>query len=177
MCGCTSTKNEENKYEDFEHYDLIGIEKNQYQFKSFNTYTVARIGYSEINVDGLFYRVGKDDYILLDEIVSCQDDSTINREYTFFYTDDNGIEKLYTSRCSGKNLFEFTLNGEKFEKKSLDFDTSKIVSDSSEEIRIDSIVNVEKENIYYNTHILKKYNSSIIAKCSLITYECEKYEG
>ncbi len=134
ICGC-GKKEEMDQFFDFEHFDLIGKNINSYTFYSDDkreTYAVADITlerHDEGEINGLFYKIADNDYILLDEIESCgnQDDLYKYERYNYFYSDDkNNQNKLFINRYLGGSLLEYTLEEENFQKKVLKFDTFNI---------------------------------------------------
>ncbi len=180
--GCTKNKTE-NKFDDFEHFDLKEKSINSYTFEYNNekdTYAVADITISEYAMNGLFYQTAPNDYILLDDIDSCGDvsDATYkNDRYTYFYQDEvNHENKLFIDRCVGLLLIEYTLNNENFEKRLLKFNTSKISDNSLEYVMLTSIKKVEHDYIYFYATIHNTNSIDIPVKCSLSTLECELIE-
>lgn len=179
---CSSCVGQKSDFDKFEHFDLKNKDINSYSFycdDSIETYAIADITFErqdEGGINGLFYKIDNNDYILLDEIESCgsQDDLYNNERYTYFYRDDsNNQNKIFVNRCLGSLLLEYTLEGENFEKVELKFDTSEISSNPLEHVMIDYIEKVENQNIYYNANINNTDNHDITIMCSLSTYKCE----
>lgn len=179
---CSSCAKPKNRFDEFEHFDLKNKNINSYNFyydDSIATYAIADITFErhdEGGINGLFYKIADNDYILLDEIESCdnQDELYKYEKYNYFYSDDsNNQNKLFVNRCLGNLLLEYTLEGEDFKKVELKFDTSKISNNPLEHVIINHIEKVEQQNIYYNAKITNTNNYDITIICSLSTYECE----
>lgn len=185
ICGC-GNKKQIDQYADFDHFDLKNKNINSYTFHyddNIETYAIADITlerHDEGGINGLFYKIDDNDYILLDEIESCgnQDDLYKYERYNYFYSDDkNNQNKLFINRCLGGLLLEYTLEGENFQKKVLKFDTSNISNNPLEYVMIDYIEKVDTQNIYYNANIRNTDKFDITIKCSLSNYECELIEN
>lgn len=164
LCGCG-----QNKYNDFEHYDLKEHDttiKHVYMDDNsiLHEYVITDITPEESLeiVNALFYKVAEDDYILLDEIRFCDSPNSYqNPKHAYFYNN-----KLYIAGCSGGLLLEYTLDGSSIEKVDL---LAKLDS----KYMLYSIDNVDDEYIYYGGK--ESISSPIeIIKCSRSTYECEK---
>ena len=164
LCGCKKI----DPYADFEHYDL----KNYYTGNMYtiiddnnnrHVYTVADItpDNSEAIINGLFYKVADDDYILLDKIDSCGQDEFYDENYNYYYD-----KKLYITRCSGGLVLEYNLDGIKTSKISL---LPKLDS----KYMLYSIDNIDEEYIYFNGHA-RIYTPFEIIKCSKKDFKCEK---
>lgn len=165
MCGCEKN----NQYDNFEHYDLTNYDTtNSYTYVGENNqkyeYIVTDItpAISEERIEGLFYKVSDNDYILLDKINSCTSAEAYNSsKQTYFY--DN---KLYVNRCSGGVVLEYTLAGSETSKTDL-----LLKLDSS--YMLTSINSVDEENIYYDGSASISSPTEII-KCSRKDYKCEQ---
>ena len=87
LCGCQKIE----PYADFEHYDLKNyITTNKYTIIDDNNkhvYIITDItpDNSEAIINGLFYKVADDDYILLDKIDSCSKAEFYDENYNYFY--------------------------------------------------------------------------------------------
>ena len=124
---------------------------------------------SEEIINGLFYKVGENDFILLDKIKSCNSPTEYNsKTQNYFYQN-----RLYVNRCSGGVVLEYILDGEKITKTelTLKYDTSSI----SESIALRSINKVNASDVYYNAYDYITHNDKVI-KCSTINYKCESSE-
>lgn len=180
LCGCANSV-QKGKYDDYERIHFIEALANR---KVFNTDIYAVVDITEETVmvgpgeeNALVYSIGPDEWIVLDKIESGGSGSANihnDPKYTYFYYDkDKGENKLYTVRAFGSDLREYTLKGEKFEKKELNFDTSSIVEDSSTfYLECHTIEKIENNFIYYYANI---HNTSerVFIKCSLENYVCE----
>lgn len=160
LCGC----NKQDKYEGFEHYDLLNKDTSSMNYSFYNdnnqkeTYIVTDITpkNSEEIINGLFYEVGENDYILIDSFSSCNNSVDYKSEkYNYFYNN-----KLYIIRCSGGTVYEYTLKGEETTKKDL---SSQIVVYNA------SIIDIKNGYIYIEGKDKK-------IKCSQKTYECKTNE-
>lgn len=165
MCGCEK----HDQYDNFEHYDLTNYDtSNSYTYVDDNNlkyeYVVTDITpeASEEIINGLFYKVSDNDYILLDTINSCTYiEAYKNYKQTYFY--DN---KLYVNRCSGGIVLEYTLSGSETEKVNL-------LSKLNSSYMLISINKVDEKNIYYNGSASYSSPTEII-KCSREDYKCER---
>ena len=164
LSGCSK-----NEYSNFEHYDLKNYDTSRkYVYmddnKVLQEYVITDITPKESLqvVNALFYKVGENDYILLDEIKYCDNPNSYqNNKYAYFYNN-----KLYIAGCDGGLLLEYTLDGSNIEKIDLltKFDSKYMLY---------SIENIDEKYIYYSG---KESISSLIEsiKCSRQTYKCEK---
>ena len=164
LSGCGN-----NEYSEFEHYDLKGYDiSRKYTYmdedKALHEYVITDITPEDSLeiVNALFYKVGDDDYTLLDEIRFCDNPNSYqNDEYAHFYNN-----KLYIAGCSGGMLLEYTLDGSNIEKIDLmtKFDNKYILY---------KIEDVDEEYIYFSgKESISDPLESI--KCSRETYECTK---
>ena len=122
LCFCGCSKKEE--YEDFKHYDLLDNDTTSMSYSFYDddkhqkeTFVVTDITpeNSEEVINGPFYKVGYNDYILIDSFSSCNDPGAYTgKKINYFYND-----KLYIIRCSGGLMLEYTLNGAETTKKDL----------------------------------------------------------
>lgn len=164
VCGCEN----KNQYTDFKHYNLKDYDiTNKYSFVDDNNYkheyviTDITPENSEEIINGLFYKVANNDYILLDEIKSCNSSEAFkSKNQNYFYND-----KLYVNRCSGGVVLEYTLSGSKTSKKDL---LSKLDS----KLMLTSINNVDDDYIYYNGSSSIS-GSTEVTKCSRKNYKCQ----
>lgn len=165
VCGCKNN----DPYSEFKHSDLKNYDvSNRYYYVDYNNkYTHEYIltditpENSEGGIEALFYKVGTDDYILLDEIESCNSSGDYkSKNYSYFYKD-----KLYINRCSGGAVLEYSLSGSKTTKIDLysKFDTK---------LRLSSIINVDDYYIYYNGSTSYSAPTEVV-KCSRESYKCE----
>lgn len=186
LCGCGS---KDNKYKNYDHYDL-----SRYNYKPINytrdktgpwhdiveeNYAVAVLvedyekveGYEE----GLLYKVGENDYILLDSFLGCETCYNIDG-YNYLYKD-----KLYVKRET-IGIYEYTLNKEKTEKKKLEFNYD-LIFDNYKELNPTKyltgykIDEVNDEYIFFKgAYIYNIPNIKINMKCSLKDLICEEYK-
>lgn len=164
VCGCEKKV----QYTDFKHYDLKGYDiTNKYSLVDDNNYkheyviTDITPEYSEEIINGLFYKVSENDYILLDEIKSCNSlEAFKSKNQNYFYND-----KLYVNRCSGGVVLEYTLSGSKTSKKDL-------LSELDSKWMLISISNVDDDYIYYNGRASISGTTEIV-KCSKANNKCE----
>lgn len=161
FCGCTK----QDRYDSFEHYDLLDKDTTSTNYSFYNdnnqkeTYIVTDITpeNSEEVINGLFYKVGHNDYILIDSFSSCNDPGAYTGEKNnYFYND-----KLYISRCSGGLMLEYTLNGAETTKKDL----------SSSQMRTYGAAITDIKDGYIYIEGIKKNK-----KCSQETYECTEIQ-
>lgn len=175
--GC-SQQNEKN--DNYDYYDLSDKEINNHTFYHNDgnyTYVVADITKSndEGGTNGIFYQIQKNKYILLDTIVTCEHASNLHLydEYTYFYQDDDGNDKLYINRCLGNQLIEYIFDKKSIKSNELKFDLPKVSNNSTEYVEINTIEKVEKNYIYFKVSITNTYQSGIMMKCSLKNKVCE----
>lgn len=165
LTGCVTTKE---SFSDFEHSDLSNNDiSNNYYYVDDNNYKQEYIitditsnGSEEI-LNGLFYKVGENDYILLDKFSSCNSVSAYkSKNQNYFYNN-----KLYVNRCSGGVVLEYTLDGADTAKKDLlsEFDTT---------LMLNSIEKVDENYIYYKGSNSYSGPTQVI-KCSHKNYNCE----
>ena len=177
LCGCKK----EDKYKDYEHYDLTNQEKITFNYMEedgiLQEYVFSEIPNSVTTMEyplGIFYKLNANDYILLNSTFSNSNPSPIfkdgNHQYTYFYNN-----KVYIRTTTiGLDLTEFTLNKDKIEKREISFDISNITTASH--ISCSNIKEVDENRINFNGCYYfedsPKYNISL--ECSLETYKCEK---
>lgn len=135
VSGCD---NDKNKYENFEHYDLKNfriINSNTfYSDKGSEIYVVADMSpeQAEGRENGIFYQINPNDYILLD-IINVSDyyeHLENNDSYTYFYDNKKkGEKQLFIIRNLGSIRLKYNLNGENYEKITLNFDMTEISSE------------------------------------------------
>lgn len=160
---------DKDEYEGYEHYNLNNLERepNYYTLYSEERNNLELYAYGDISKEknylmmslyGLFYNVAKDDYILLDTM-----DPGIQ---TGVFKDD----KLYVTGGELNKIYEYTLNGVKTSKKELKFNYIKNF--------VPRGIKVDDENIYLYAETSGETTAIgyIDLKCSLVNYNCEKYE-
>ena len=165
LCGCNSKK----ETDDFEHYDLIGKDLNQYFYTDSNgkiyEYVLADVTKypSESAITGLFYKVGPDDYILL---------NTFESAGTFVYKSTARYQfyknKLY-GVGKGHGPFEVELNGRdsKFKEITYILDNHSIFPESI-------ISKIDDDFIYLSGLMFDgEHDIRTSFKCSLINYQCQ----
>ena len=161
LCGCSLEVKDQ--YENYEHYNLN--DRNLIIHKYFDeenekedVYVIGEFVPINKNdsVSGVFYRVSKDDYILLDIFGQ---DYNASESYVRFYEN-----KLYFL-----GSYEYTFSKEKFTKK------EKVFSYPYENFYVTSIFDLHDGYIFFKGNILGEYNDKDIKiKCSLTNYECER---
>lgn len=164
LCFCGCSKKEE--YEDFKHYDLLDNDTTSMSYSFYDddkhqkeTFVVTDITpeNSEEVINGLFYKVGYNDYILIDSFSSCNDPGAYTgKKINYFYND-----KLYIIRCSGGLMLEYTLNSAETTKKDL----------SSSQLRTYGATIIDVKDGYIYIEGIKKDK-----KCSQETYECTEIQ-
>lgn len=165
--GCSKR----DELDEYEHYDLKDKDTSAYysyideENNQIYEYIVADISIENAVTDmihGLFFEVGRDDYILLDKIEVCNGDreSYKYQSYTRFY--DN---KLYINRCSGAVALEYTLDGRKITKVDM---ASKL----EKPLLLSSIKEIDENYIFYSAkkHYTSEYQT---LRCSREDYKCE----
>ena len=185
VSGCNSNIEEEDKYANFEHYDLRNYSHTIYTYirnsngnqndldvEHYAISVLSPIGQEmEGYMNGLLYEVGGNDYILLYSFLG---EKEARSNDIIMYKD-----KIYTSNLSAL-IIEYTLDKENTKRKELIFDVSNILDAEILNYSIDRIVDVDDENIYLNSRI-SGYNGDILVadlrdvslKCSLENYVCE----
>lgn len=179
VSGCD---NDKNKYENFEHYDLKNfriINSNTfYSDKGSEIYVVADMSpeQAEGRENGIFYQINPNDYILLD-IINVSDyyeHLENNDSYTYFYDNKKkGEKQLFIIRNLGSIRLKYNLNGENYEKITLNFDMTEISSEPLEYVQLSSISKVEDDYIYYKGNIHNREEHNLLIKCSLSTNKCQ----
>lgn len=182
ITGCTK---QEDKYEGYKKYSLEGKEIRPIYFSnthlsssnSPSEYAMTDITEenSESAKEGLFYKTSNFEYILIDELETCEVPNNklyMSNNYTYVY-DANGTNKLYIIRCLGQMKYEYNLTQEKVQKRELKFDTTSISNKEQEQVGFTSIEKVEKNYIYYTGQIYNTNQTNISIKCSLDTMKCE----
>lgn len=97
LCFCGCSKKDE--YEGFKHYDLLDNDTTSMSYSFYDnnnqkeTFVVTDITpeNSEEVINGLFYKVGHNDYILIDSFSSCNDPGAYTGEKTIIFTMINCI--------------------------------------------------------------------------------------
>lgn len=182
ITGCTK---QEDKYEGYKKYSLEGKEIRPIYFSnthlsssnSPSEYAMTDITEenSESAKEGLFYKTSNFEYILIDELETCEVPNNkmyMSNNYTYVY-DANDTNKLYIIRCLGQMKYEYNLTQEKVQKRELKFDTTSISNKEQEQVGFTSIEKVEKNYIYYTGQIYNTNKTNISIKCSLDTMKCE----
>lgn len=182
ITGCTK---QEDKYEGYKKYSLEGKEIRPIYFSnthlsssnSPSEYAMTDITEenSESAKEGLFYKTSNFEYILIDELETCEVPNNklyMSNNYTYVY-DANDTNKLYIIRCLGQMKYEYNLTQEKVQKRELKFDTTSISNKEQEQVGFTSIEKVEKNYIYYTGQIYNTNQTNISIKCSLDTMKCE----
>lgn len=160
----------DNKYKDYEHYDLKDKDIKDYTVHFDDgeaNYTIADIsdtvGYTEIQVYGIFLKLSDNDYILLDKFEGSGSVQAITKFYA------NKLYVIATGANSGFYIYD--LNYEKFTKKSIQFKATK-------EVGPITINDVKDGEIYlFGMTFNGTNNISSNFKCSLDTYRCEQVEN
>jgi hypothetical protein len=118
LCGCSFE--EKDIYESYEHYsinsfDILSKEYYDDITGEIDTYVIAEIvpKNQTDSVLGLLYKISKDDYILLDIL---SNGSIIDK--TAVFSTNRKLYTLGSNNVSG--VYEYKLNGIKFEKHKLD---------------------------------------------------------
>lgn len=182
ITGCTK---QEDKYEGYKKYSLEGKEIRPIYFSnthlsssnSPSEYAMTDITEenSESAKEGLFYKTSNFEYILIDELETCEVPNNkmyMSNNYTYVY-DAEDTNKLYIIRCLGQMKYEYNLTQEKVQKRELKFDTTSISNKEQEQVGFTSIEKVEKNYIYYTGQIYNTNQTNISIKCSLDTMKCE----
>ena len=167
----------DDKYKNYEHFNIEKYDNIKYTFENDNmlqTYAIAHLNNGEDERDALFYKLSDNDYIFITEVGS--GDAELDFESNYFYKDtETNKNKLYVHRATWPSIIEYTLNEEKIEEKSLNFDLSKISKNSKIE-DINKIEKIEDNYIYFEANILENNNDVSIniidVKCSLKDYIC-----
>lgn len=175
LCGCGSDVN--NDYASYKLYELKSSDIVSYTYNmGYNnnvTYALADISEGEGFTTGLFYQVDENDYILLEEIESCGDENA--HESSLYNVFNN--DKLYTVRCLGASINEYTLNGTEVQKKELKFDESKVLEtlekdESPHYLESHKIDRVDVDYIYFEA-VIHNGPSNVKVKCSFKDNKCE----
>lgn len=166
LTGC----GEKELYADYEHYDLKDKEVQYYEClddeRVKRTYAIADTTPEnyESHLRGLFYQIGEDDYILLDQIEYNPYEESHSRELNIIF--DNELYMI--GNGSSAMVTKYTLNGAEFIKEELTF----------------SYPNLDDYNLpnhYYPFGKFKDINldyiyfgdESVTTRCSLEDYTCE----
>ena len=158
------------KYKNFEHYDLKDKDIMAYTVHFDNgeaNYAIADIsdivGYTEIQVYGIFLKLSDNDYILLDKF----ENSGSIQAITKFYA--NKLYVIATGANSG--FYVYDLDYEKFTKKRIKFKANREVGPTT-------IKDIKDGEIYlFGMTFDGKSNISANFKCSLDTYKCEQIDS
>ncbi len=159
LCSCSNEN-----YSKFEHYSNNDISNKETIIHSFISEDYQNLNYiisditkenSDVKEYGLFFKISKDDYILLDKI---QTTLQINSAFKFYNN------RLYTiSHYENAGFYEYTLNHSEYNKKKLDFTNIGTVA---------AIEKIDEENIYYlsSTDNIGNYQT---IKCSFSKMKCD----
>lgn len=161
LCGCTGKKEQ-----NYKHYQLEDGYYNTYTYTNDNgnkeTYALKDITLEEYQsvVTGLFYKVGNNDYILLDKLESVITDASNQKSVYQFYED-----KLY-GLGSGNTpiIFEYQLDGTKSKLKELKFK----IEDTN--IYPTSLIEIKNNSIILKGYIKRQETKVFI--CLLNNYNC-----
>lgn len=162
LCGCENKKSDK-----YEHYQLSDSYYNKYVYVNNKNkeeiYALKDMTEEEYQsvITGLFYKVGNDDYILLDRLESSFKDAFNEKKVYQFYQD-----KLYgLGSGNTPTIFIYQLNGTK----------SKITKIGLKSDGV-SITPTSLENVNANEIILKGYLNDYLKTdtfiCSLDNYSC-----
>lgn len=169
LSGCSF----KNTYDEFEHYSLEEMEYITYTYTDESgvksVYAVADLTesdkeYLDGGVDGLFYKVGDDDYILIDRI-SKNGGSGFDTKNTYFCGNT-----LYIKRGNSISYLEkYTLDKENTFKEELTFNTSNI----SQNMVGFSYIEKVKENYIFLVGYIYHEEGNVNIKCNLENLVCE----
>lgn len=170
LTGCSK----ENLYADYEHYDLKNKEAQYYECLDDEhvkrTYAVADITPEEYesHLRGLFYQVGENDYILLDQIEYNSYEESHSRELNIIF--DNELYMI--GNGSSAMVTKYTLNGAEFIKEDLTFSFPDLDDYNlpSHYYPFGSFKDINLDYIYFG-------NETVTTRCSLEDYECEYIEN
>ena len=167
LCGCGKEK------DNFEHYPLSDKDFVSYEYINDKgikeVYALADITPSshESVLTGLFYKVGEDDYILLETLESSTRNAYKEKYMYSFY--DN---KLYgVGNGDTASIFEIELNGKKSNIKELNlkYNDSTIIPSS--------IKSVDEEKISVNAFYFEgEHSSNGTFSCTLNTLDCSLFK-
>ena len=169
LTGCGKSDN----YASFKHYSLEGKDKiNIYYYgrdKEHNTYIFTNIESNDFtSYNGLFYKVGDNDYILLDKVETCGDKDNYKRKEVAYFYDD----KLYYALDCKNELYEYKLDGA---------DTKKInfLEKTDYDIFSLSIQDVDSRYIYLRgrEHFELDDREFKNFKCDRSSYKCEMIDS
>lgn len=159
VCGCSNSKKGT-----FKHYDLKDKDLNPYSYiyedGSSDLYVLADMtGKDSLAVmTGLFYKVGEDDYILLDTFESSQTEAYVkNSIYSFVF------DKLY-GIGNGDTPSSFIYELDRENSKMIDVDFKY----KDKKIIPSSIKDVDGNKIVFSV-----YNDDNKYVCNLSNYKCE----
>lgn len=182
LCGCSK----EVDYSNYKHYDLKENDKLTYTYmaedglkQEFAVADITPQGEYDVK-EGIFYKVGDDDYIMLDELYPTQNSSYHENPlwYTYFYQD-----KLFIIRNNGWLALQYTLNKENTKKAEI-WLSSGIPDEPRQDVIYLDKSSVTDEN-FWSYHMEKIENNwiyfkgkttdleSFDFKCSLDNNKCE----
>lgn len=163
LCGCTNQKED-----NYEHYQLEDDYYNAYTYTNDNgnkeTYALKDITLEEYQsvVTGLFYKVGNNDYILLDKLESVIADAS-NQKYVYQFYED----KLYGLGSGNTPItFEYQLNGTKSKLKELKFKVEDTI------IYPTALIEIKNNSIILKGYIKNQEQETKTFICSLDNYNC-----
>lgn len=170
LCGCDNQEKDT-----FKHYDLKDKDINIYKYeteKTLETYVLADITPTpyESVLTGLFYKVGNDDYILLETLESSTMEA-YKKNYMYIFYEN----KLYgLGNGDTPNIFEIELNGKNSKFKELEFR----VKDTNSAIFVNSLGSVDDKSIKLNGIIfIDEHSQRKSFICSLEDCLCEIEEN
>lgn len=170
LCGCNNGNNEDN--DSFEHYDLKDKKLNVYTYynddeEKLETYALADItpGSYESVLTGFFYKIGNDDYILLETLEYSQQEAYKKKHVYQFYGN-----KLYgVGNGDSPMIFEIELKGKESKIKELKFK----INDKINPFLTSTIKNIDKNLItFYGNIFIGEHSENKYFECSLENYEC-----
>lgn len=160
VCGCSNSS----KKGTFKHYDLKDKDLNPYSYiyedGSSDLYVLADMTSKDslAVMTGLFYKVGEDDYILLDTFESSQTEAYVkNSIYSFVF------DKLY-GIGNGDTPSSFIYELDRENSKMIDVDFKY----NDKKIIPSSIKDVDGNKIVFSV-----YNDDNKYVCNLSNYKCE----
>lgn len=163
LCGCENKKSDK-----YEHYQLSDSYYNKYVYVNNKNkeeiYALKDMTEEEYQsvITGLFYKVGNDDYILLDKLESLITDASNQKSVYQFYED-----KLYGLGSGNTPItFEYQLNGTKSKLKELNFK----VEDTS--IYPTALIEIKNNSIILKGYIKSQEQETRTLICSLDNYNC-----
>ncbi len=168
VTGCDSKK------DNYKHYSFMDYDINSYVYyndRTEETYALADITpdkYESV-LTGFFYKVGENDYILLETLESSHEDAyKVNSVYQFYNN------KLYgVGNGNTPGVFEIALNGKNSKLKKLEF---KMGDNFIGPAQIIGKVENNYISFYGYTSLENEPVANRYFKCSLNDYQCEIIE-